>query len=249
MRLFWKISRFCFSVLARTCVLLALLPFTREKSITRAIHQRRACVALAKIINLRMSVVGDAPNDAPTILVSNHISLVDPIALAALANVAFTGKAEILTWPVVRWVCRSVGLIPVSRDRAMRTRDLIEQMRNRLADSVNVVLFPEGTTSSGESILPFKTAAFASVENNSSFTITPVCLVAHGDRASITWSDDAPISTVALNLLRLKEINFSVKFGTPIIADGSRKEIADNCFRIITDMHNSLVSQSMNFER
>lgn len=249
MRRYWKLGRFCITVLARTCYLTVALPFTTNRSLLRSDHQRRACIAVSKILRLKLNIVGVVPNGAPAVIVSNHIGLADPIALGMLINVAFTGKAEILTWPVVRWICHTVGLIPVSRDRAMRTRELVEQIRARLANSVSVVLFPEGTTSNGESVLPFKSAAFASVEKQADFSVTPVCLVANADQDSVTWGDNTPLNDAAMRLFRLRDISYTVQFGNPIVASVDRKELADTCFRIITDMHSSIRIETMNFER
>lgn len=254
MRQYWKLVRFTSSIIGRTIILSASLPFVSDKTRVRAEHQSRACRALCRILDLRISQSGSVPSDTGMLIASNHLGPVDPLVIASLCNVSFAGKAEILTWPLVGWICRTVGLIAVHRRRRMETNRLVESIRDRLSANVNVVVFPEGTTSSGKNVLPFKTGAFAAVENGSGFQVLPVCLsvntIAAGnginqDTELFAWTDGRSLKAYAFEFLSFSEIHLDVRFGDPISTVTNRKMLADLSYQAVAALH---VSSSTNRE-
>jgi len=106
----------------------------------------------------------DSRNVGGYLLVSNHVSYFDTAALAPLHPMAFVAKSEVAGWPVIGWVARLGGTIFVNRNsRIASVRDKAV-IRSRLDQGEAIVLFPEGTSSDGQRILPFKSALLGSVE-------------------------------------------------------------------------------------
>jgi 1-acyl-sn-glycerol-3-phosphate acyltransferase len=94
------------------------------------------------------------------LLVANHISFVDIFLINAMFPASFVAKDEVRRWPLIGWLVAKSDTIFISRgsrSAAYRARDEIAQ---RLASGGRVAIFPEGTTSTGEQVLPFHAALF-----------------------------------------------------------------------------------------
>ncbi|NNE36408.1 MAG: 1-acyl-sn-glycerol-3-phosphate acyltransferase [Rhodothermales bacterium] len=255
MRRYWKLVRFTVAIIGRTLILVLSLPFRDDRDKTRATHQRRACKVLCEILDLRVSVSGDIPS-AGALIASNHLSPLDPLIIASKVDVAFAGKVELLRWPVVGWICRTVGLIGVDRTRRMKTNTLVDAIRARLRNNICVVAFPEGTTSSGESVLPFKTGAFAAVENTPDLSVHPTCIAVdsvkplaaeNGGVDLFAWTDSRSLGEYAWEILSLSNVDLTLKFGDPIVASKDRKLLADYCHKAVCNLHATHDSALQNF--
>jgi 1-acyl-sn-glycerol-3-phosphate acyltransferase len=114
-----------------------------------------------RLLGLKLRVVGKrASGDRPVVFISNHTSWVDVPVLGGVLDGCFVAKGEIADWPLAGWVAKLGRTVFVTRQRGTtrRERDL---MRLRLAAGDNLILFPEGTSSDGSRVLPFRTAFFA----------------------------------------------------------------------------------------
>jgi 1-acyl-sn-glycerol-3-phosphate acyltransferase len=97
------------------------------------------------------------------IFVSNHSSWVDVPVVGAVLPAAFVAKGEIEGWPVVRTIARLGRTIFVSRQRGSTARER-DAMQAVLARGDSLILFPEGTSSDGSRVLPFRSSFFAVAE-------------------------------------------------------------------------------------
>ncbi|MDX1429766.1 MAG: lysophospholipid acyltransferase family protein [Rhodothermales bacterium] len=186
---------------------------------------------------------GDRP-DSGCLIVSNHLGMIDPFVIGGTFRVVFSAKAEMLHWPVAGWVCRTIDLIPVYRGRRSRTGEFAAAVAERLRSGLNVLAFPEGTTSGGTDILPFKTGAFAAVESLDDGLVLPVTLrVTKIDgrapdshaHALFTWADTSkPLISHFWQLLGITSAVVEIDVAAPINTAGrSRKELADTAYEII----------------
>ena len=117
------------------------------------------CENLCALTGVRPRVSGELPQK-PCVLVSNHVSYLDPVVLGSLVPCAPIAKHEVGHWPVVGEVARRVGVRFVKRECPHSgARTLRESMR-ALEQGVSVHVFPEGPTSDGRRALPFKRGAF-----------------------------------------------------------------------------------------
>jgi 1-acyl-sn-glycerol-3-phosphate acyltransferase len=89
--------------------------------------------------------------------VSNHVSWIDILALGGASGTAFVAKAEIGEAPVVGWLASLNRTVYVKRENRLGVAEQINQLRDALADNWAITIFPEGTTTDGKSLLPFKT--------------------------------------------------------------------------------------------
>ena len=133
------------------------------------------CVATCAVLGLKRRQIG-APMTGPGGFVANHVSWLDIFVLNAAARVAFVAKAEIRAWPGIGSLARGTGTIFVERQR--RQAKVQEEMLGaRLSAGLRIMVFPEGTSSDGLRVLPFKSTilgAFFAAEPG--LAIQPVTL-------------------------------------------------------------------------
>ena len=114
------------------------------------------------LFGISLRVVGTPARGIPdgrrsVVFVSSHCSWLDIPLLGSALYACFVSKDEIANWPLINIVARLGRTVFVTRDRS-RTRVERDNMQNRLAAGDNLILFPEGTTSDGTRVLPFRTA-------------------------------------------------------------------------------------------
>lgn len=182
---------------------LLVLPGRGKIAFAKAYHR-----TLCWLIGLRIQVVGEPSKAKPVLFVSNHTSWLDVLVLGAVLEACFVAKHEVGTWPVIRTVARLGRTVFVSRTRT-GTKGEAEGIRERLAAGDSLVLFPEGTTSDGGRVLPFR-SAFLSVADSARI-VQPVSVVfdrlgglpaCRRDRPLFAWYGDTDIFTHFWRLAR-----------------------------------------------
>ena len=124
----------------------------------RALTQRWSRRLLA-VLNVECRVSGRLDPDAGNVLVvANHVSWLDIFVLNALCPARFVAKAELAKWPVAGRLVRGAGTLFVERTRRRDTHRVNRVVAQALAQGDIVAVFPEGTTTEGASVLPFKSA-------------------------------------------------------------------------------------------
>lgn len=98
------------------------------------------------------------------LLVSNHVSYFDVAALAPIHPMAFVAKSEVAGWPVIGWLAGLAGTLFVDRKSRIASARDKRAIRARLDRGEAIVLFPEGTSSDGQRVLPFKSALLGAVD-------------------------------------------------------------------------------------
>jgi 1-acyl-sn-glycerol-3-phosphate acyltransferase len=130
------------------------------------------------LMGVRLRVIGSparrvADGARPVVFVSNHCSWLDVPVLGSALYACFVSKDEIANWPLISTVARLGRTVFVSRNRAYTGRER-EEMQRRLRAGDNLILFPEGTTSDGSRVLPFRSAFLSIAEGPDPPLIQPV---------------------------------------------------------------------------
>ena len=128
----------------------------KNKRAARAAWLHRATRRHLKIFNLKPAVSGPIP--ARGLIVSNHLSYLDILVLASVAPAAFVSKADVRGWPMFGWLATLGGTVFIERERRTHVGAVNREVERALADGVPVVVFPEGTSSAGANILPFRSS-------------------------------------------------------------------------------------------
>ena len=132
--------------------------FCRE---ARARWLQRACRRLLRVFEINCRITGTLPSQG--LLVSNHLSYLDILVLGAVFPCAFVAKYDVRNWPVFGRFARMAGTVFIRRDKRSDVVRASGEITEALNEGALVVLFPEGTSSRGDTVLPFKPALFSSV--------------------------------------------------------------------------------------
>lgn len=122
----------------------------------RARWLQQLCRRLLRVFHLRPRVTGPVPSSG--LLACNHLSYLDIVVLGAIAPCVFVSKSEVRSWPVFGWFASLAGTLFLRRGQKSDLARMKGEMRQALDTGSLVVLFPEGTTSDGRAVLPFKSS-------------------------------------------------------------------------------------------
>lgn len=185
---------------------------------------------VCRILGVHVDVLGQPPQRA-CLLAANHLSYLDVVVLGALVPCAFVAKSEIARWPVLGFLARSFGTLFVERENRRALPGLGQRLRTRLARGETLVLFPEGTSTAGSEVLPFRPAllapavalglpvAYAALHYSTPAAERPAAEV-------VCWWGDMTFGAHVLGLLRLERIQARVHFGSEALAGPDRKALA-----------------------
>src|SRR5438093_7442953 len=113
-----------------------------------------------RVLGIRVTTRGSMPQSG--LLVCNHISYLDVVVLSSIGRRVFVAKRDVAAWPLFGWLAHAAGTIFVDRERRLSSPVVVGLIRNAIASGSVVVLFPEGTSSDGTTVLPFKSALLES---------------------------------------------------------------------------------------
>ena len=111
------------------------------------------------ILGIKVRVYGARSRMTPTLFVCNHVSYLDIEVMGGLVPGSFVAKAEVATWPFFSTLAKAQRTIFIERTSG-RTSASRDEMMKRLDTGDNLMLFPEGTSSDGTRVLPFRSALF-----------------------------------------------------------------------------------------
>jgi 1-acyl-sn-glycerol-3-phosphate acyltransferase len=120
---------------------------------------------LSRVFGIRVTIIGKPVQDRGVLMVSNHTSYLDIVALGGIARVSFVAKSEVAKWPLFGTFARLQRTVFVERERRSQTGVSRDQIRDRLLEGDALVLFPEGTSNDGNRVLPFKSALMGAAES------------------------------------------------------------------------------------
>jgi 1-acyl-sn-glycerol-3-phosphate acyltransferase len=182
---------------------------------------------VSRVFVARVELEGKQP--AAGLLVCNHISYVDILVLAAMAPAVFVAKSEVARWPVFGWFAQFCGTIFVRRGVRADVARVGAEIRDRLHRGFLVVVFPEGTSSNGNEVLPFRSSLLEPVVEVEREVIAghlgyerPGC---EGDPEVGYWGDMTLVPHMT-NLLARPRVLARVSFGAPLELPDCRKELA-----------------------
>lgn len=210
------------------------------------VYWRGMCFCIG--LSLReVRLAGSEPSGRPVIYVANHSSWLDILVLGALLPAAFVSKGEVRSWPGIGLVARLGRTVFVERRRATTARER-DTMRERLAAGYNLILFPEGTSSDGTRVLPFRPTFFAAATRGEGVApvVCPISLAydrvgflpaGRASRPLFAWYADMDLLPHAWRLLRQRGLRASV-LHTPAMdpADfGDRKALAAASWSVVAN--------------
>jgi 1-acyl-sn-glycerol-3-phosphate acyltransferase len=150
-----------------------------QRAVALRTTARRLCRSHGVVTHIR----GSFP-DQPTVIVANHLSYLDPLVLVGLHPVSPVAKAEVSGWPFIGQTLNDFGVNFVERGNPYSGANVIRRGLRALRAGVSVLNFPEGTTSTGESLLPFHRGIFG-LARLAGVPVTPVSFAF--DEPDLCW--------------------------------------------------------------
>jgi 1-acyl-sn-glycerol-3-phosphate acyltransferase len=125
---------------------------------------------LLGVLNIKIVVTGKAPaNDVTNVMfIANHISWIDIHALNSVRTVRFVAKSEIRHWPLFGWFAVKVNTLFTERERKQDAGRMVKVATESLKTGDCLCYFPEGTTTDGTEIKPFKSSLIQAAVNANS---------------------------------------------------------------------------------
>ncbi|GAB4388146.1 lyso-ornithine lipid O-acyltransferase [Albidovulum sp.] len=198
---------------------------------------RLVCRGALRLLGLPLHVTG-RPMQGRGALVANHASWLDIFVLNACQTVYFVAKAEVARWPLIGWLARATGTVFIARDpRQAKAQQALLEARIR-ADH-RLLFFPEGTSSDGRRVLPFKPTLFAAFYSHGLdhvMRIQPVTVIYHPPAGQpprfYGWWGEMDFAPHLLKVLAApRQGRVEVVFHPPVAVDAfaSRKALALHC--------------------
>jgi len=197
------------------------------------------------LIGLRLTVTGK-PMQGLGGLVANHSSWLDIFVLSAADRFFFVSKSEVASWPLIGWLARATGTVFIQRDRKDTRRQQVI-FNDRLALGQRLLFFPEGTSTDGKRVLPFKSSLFEpflTAGKTEPLMIQPVTLIYQpppgADPRFYGWWGDMDFAPHLLKVLAAsRQGTVQMIFHDPIAVDSvdGRKALAERCERTVRASH------------
>ena len=205
----------------------ALLRFRGgQRVISKAFHR-----IIRALLGLRISEQGAPSPIRPLILVANHISWLDIVTISSILPAIFVAQHDVATWPIFGRLAKLSPSIFVNRNRRLQVLKAINSISDALTADEAVAIFPEGTSTDGANVLPFRSSLFGSVretlvraEHLPAMFIQPVSVAYLGpNRRLAAWAleDEIPFFPHLLQVACLRRIDVALTWGEPISADRS----------------------------
>lgn len=193
-----------------------------------------------------MTVIGKPVEGQGVLMVANHTSYFDILALSCVARVSFVARSDVVNWPLFGTLAKLQETVFVDRARRTQTGEARDQIRDRLLAGDALVLFPEGTSDDGNCVLPFKSALMGAAEaeigrdEHGAIRYVPVQPVSisyvglHGipmgreNRPLVAWYGDMELVPHLWEALKAGPLDVVVEFHAPMTVDsaGGRKALA-----------------------
>ena len=205
----------------------------RPKSSRARHHEKAFFQTIVNGFGIQIEQSGIPLNSPGTLYIMNHISWADIPVMMTTLDADFVAKSDILRWPGIGALARRFDPVFVARDRRGQSRDQASMIRARLSAGHSVILCPEGTTSIGSTILPFRTTLFAAAD--AAGAIQPVVLRyldANGGTLSpermreVAWIGDDELLPSAMRFAS-NTVQANISFLPPVLVHpGGRKQMA-----------------------
>lgn len=179
---------------------------------------------------MKIEVAGTPPTP-PFFLVTNHLSYTDIGALRAVAKGVFVAKKEVEEWFLVGRICRDMGTIFIDRENRRDIPRAGQQIIERLDHEEGVIVFPEGTSTKGDEVLPFNSSFFefaARTGISVSYASLTYRTPSNEPPASVavSWWDDTGFFAHIWRLFKVRDYTAVINFGKNPIMNFDRKELA-----------------------
>jgi len=193
----------------------------------RAAWLNLCCRRHLKVFDCRRTITGEIPQTG--LLVSNHLSYLDILVICASAPSVFVSKADVRRWPLFGWLASLAGTVFIERERRGHVGAVNDEIQSALEAGILVVIFPEGTSSDGDGVLPFRSSLLEpALRGDHPISIARI----HYDlddgnpKTEVCYWGEHTFFPHLLNLLGKKSVRATLRFGSFQRTTEDRKVLA-----------------------
>lgn len=206
--------------------------------------------AVARMLGIRVHVLGALPQTGPVLIAANHVSWLDIPVMSTVMPLSFIAKSDVAAWPFFGWLAKLQRSVFIDRTRRVRAMHQKSEIKKRLVAGDILVLFAEGTSSDGNRVLPFRSAllsaAGADLHEGGGPPVYPVTIaythrwglpMGVQGRPEYAWYGDMELLPHLWNVLKRGPIDVTVRFHAPetVAGAGGRKALALLCHQRVRD--------------
>ena len=201
---------------------------------------------MCRILGVEIRILGSVEHQGPILYASNHVSWLDIIILGGiLENASFIAKSEMAQWGFLGTMCNLHKTIFVDRARRTDTKNQADRLTSRIKEGDSLILFPEGTSTDGGRVVPFKSSLFSVAEradeaSDHKLLIQPLTLaftemngipLVRSQRPLVAWLGDVELFDHLRQFLSLARTVVTIEYHKPITLHeaGCRKSLAIYC--------------------
>ncbi len=195
--------------------------------------------SFVRISGMKIEVIG-APPRPPFFLVSNHLSYTDIPVLRAVTEGVFVAKGEIESWFLAGKIVGDMGAIFINRNNRRDIPRAGAEIIKKLDNGEGVIVFPEGTSTKGETVLPFNSSFLEfAAKTDLPVSYASISYKTPNDepKASevICWWEDISFMAHLFRLFKLREFTAVINFGDEPVQNHERKELARTLWEKVSE--------------
>lgn len=212
---------------------------------------------MLNILNIDLKTLNTPDFSQPKLIVSNHVGILDIFIICSRVPTLFVTSIEMRETPILGLLTELGGCIYVERRSRLNIKNELKEIEDALSKGFNVVLFPEGKSTNGECVLPFKKTLLMSCANTNA-NLLPAVLnfkkindekMNHKYRDWVCWYDDVPFIRSVWNATKINYCVAELEFLTEIMVtpESDRTEVALNAHKQIDEKYIKIINP--NFEQ
>ena len=215
------------------CLILPFLPYSLRSKLIQLWSR-----TLLSIFKIRLTIHGNRQlfNDRQSaMVVSNHISWIDIHVINTVSPVIFVAKSDVAKWPIFGWIARQIGTIFIVREKISDIKRVLNLMAQYLSSHKKVCIFPEGTSTDGQTVLTFRSNLFQAAINSKA-RVLPICITykEQGKYSDVTaFIGDMGLIDSIKKMLKSSVMEVHVHILEPLSDIHSRQDLADRAHQSI----------------
>ena len=213
--------------------------FIPNRPFWRQIIFRTWSQAFVWLSGMKIEIIGNVPKP-PFFLVSNHLGYADIPTLRAACEGVFVAKAELDHWFLAGKIIRDMGQIFINRKNRRDIPRAGKEIIQKLSEGEGVMIFPEGTSTKGEEVLPFN-SSFLEFAAKTDLPVSYVSIsykTPDGGRTAsetVCWWDDTVFLVHLWRLFQMREFTAVLNFGEDTVLSPNRKELAKKLWEKVSE--------------
>jgi 1-acyl-sn-glycerol-3-phosphate acyltransferase len=206
------------------------------------------CRRIVRALGIECSVEGELPVGGA--VVSNHLSYLDILLYSSVRPFVMVAKKEVRRWPLIGWLTAQAGTVYVTRGGGPSTYPGVNAaMAEAYRSGLPVLFFPEGTTTDGSEVLPFRRGLFHSVLNEgvalrvAALRYSLEADAVNGDASveqDVCWWGDALFGPHLFRCLGLRGLRVKICFGGEVAERADRFCLSEGARGVVAEMYEGL---------